>query len=223
MPFEPSLTPAQKTEITSYINAYRAKHQSPPLVWDESIATFSQQWSYQLLTNNDFSHSGNNQYGENLAYYKGYGTDTMKLLKKSIDAWYNEVTLYNYSRPRFSSGTGHFTCLVWKSSTKYALGISIDLASATAIITMNTSPPGNISGQYQDNVLPAIVLPPVPTPVPVPVPTPVPTPVPVPTPTFNKTNIIYSLYNIINAIKFNQSRTSIINLINTLISQINAT
>lgn len=206
MPFEPSLTPEQKTEITSYINTYRAKHQSPPLTWDESIATFSQEWSYQLLTNNDFSHSGTTLYGENLAYYKGYGTDTMTLLKKSIDAWYNEVTLYNYSKPRYSSGTGHFTCLVWKSSTKYALGISIDLATATAIITMNTSPPGNVAGKYQENVLPLTILPPV---VP-----------PVVTPT--KATIIYALYNIINAIQFNQSRTSIIALINTLIAQINS-
>ena len=218
MPFEPSLTPAQKTEITSHINAYRAKHQSPPLVWDDTIATFSQEWSLQLLTNNDFSHSGNNQYGENLAYYKGYGTDTMKLLKKSIDAWYNEVTLYNYSKPRYSSGTGHFTCLVWKSSTKYALGISIDLATATAIITMNTSPPGNVAGKYQENVLPLTILPPVVPPVIPPVIPPVVPPVVTPT----KATIIYALYNIINAIQFNQSRTSIIALINTLIAQINS-
>jgi hypothetical protein len=211
MPFEPSLTPQQKTEISDYINAYRAKHQSPPLVWDDTIATFSQQWSYHLLTTNDFSHSGNTQYGENLAYYKGYGTDTMTLLKKSIDAWYNEVTLYNFARPGFSSGTGHFTCLVWKSSTNYALGISIDLATSTAIITMNTSPPGNISGKYQENVLPLTILPPVLPPVVPPVPT-----------TLNKTSIVYALYNIINAIQFNQSRTSIIALINTLIAQINA-
>jgi len=218
MPFEPSLNPQQKTEISDYINAYRAKHKSPPLVWDDTIATFSQQWSYHLLTTNDFSHSGNTQYGENLAYYKGYGTDTMTLLKKSIDAWYNEVSLYNYNRPGFSSGTGHFTCLVWKSSTRYALGISIDLATATAIITMNTSPPGNISGKYQENVLPLTILPPVlPTPLPVPLPTPSPVPLPL-----TKTEIIYALYHIINAIQFNQSITSIISLINALISKLNA-
>jgi hypothetical protein len=37
-----------------------------------------------------------------------------------LKAWYDEISLYNYNNPVFSSGTGHFTQMVWKSST--ALG-----------------------------------------------------------------------------------------------------
>ena len=88
---QPTLTVEQQTEIAAYVNALRAKHQAPPLVWDNSIYSFSQGWSYYLSSNNLFQHSTNNAYGENLAYFQGYGSDPMVLIKLSIDSWYNEV------------------------------------------------------------------------------------------------------------------------------------
>ena len=60
-----TFTTEQKSEITNYINDYRAKHQSPPIIWDDTIASFSQQWAYYLLSNNLFQHSGSALYGEN--------------------------------------------------------------------------------------------------------------------------------------------------------------
>lgn len=165
---QPILTPEQITELTNYVNAYRAKNQAPPLAWDTTIAEFAQSWSFYLISNNEFKHSGNHLYGENLAYFQGYGTDVMALLKKAIDLWYDEITLYNFNNPGFSSATGHFTCLVWKSSTKFAMGISINDVTNTVDITMNTSPPGNYIGQFQENVLPVL-----PTPSPTSAPSPV--------------------------------------------------
>jgi Cysteine-rich secretory protein family len=170
---QPVLTSDQITEITHYVNAYRAKNQAPPLIWDTTIAQFSQQWSYYLVSNNEFKHSGNNLYGENLAYFQGYGSDLIRLIKKSIDLWYEEIALYDFKNPGFSHATGHFTCLVWKSSTHFGMGFSINTATNAVDITMNTSPPGNYSGKYEENVLPltpAPILPGVPRPKPMPKP-----------------------------------------------------
>ena len=163
-----ALTPVQIAEISNYINTYRAIHQSPPLTWDDTIATFSQEWANTLLAENRFQHSENKSYGENLAYYQGYGTDIMTLLKKAVHDWYNEHALYDYNNPGFSSGTGHFTCLVWKSSTRFGMGISIDAATTKVDVTMNTSPPGNYEGEFAANVLPSISIS-----IPLPPPTPV--------------------------------------------------
>jgi uncharacterized protein YkwD len=44
-----SISASQISEITAYINSYRAKHSSPPLVWNSDIATYSQNWSDYLL------------------------------------------------------------------------------------------------------------------------------------------------------------------------------
>ena len=178
---QPGLSSEQKQEITNYVNMYREKHRSPPLVWSDPISAFSQNWSYYLITNNLFEHSGSSIYGENLAYFQGYGTDVMTLLKKAVDDWYNEISAYDFNNPGFSSSTGHFTCLVWKESTSFGMGISINVNTSAVDVTMNTSPPGNVAGEFQNNVLP-IVPTPVPTPVPAPVPTPVPTPAPAPVP-----------------------------------------
>ena len=80
---EPTLTAVQQVEISNYINALRLKHQAPAIIWDSKIYSFSQKWSSYLATNNLFQHSKSQDYGENLAYFRGYGTDIMVLLKLS--------------------------------------------------------------------------------------------------------------------------------------------
>lgn len=78
---QPVLTPEQITEITNYVNAYRTTNQAPPLAWDDTIHTASQGWSFNLVSNGIFVHSKNPLYGENLAYFQGYGTDVIYLIK----------------------------------------------------------------------------------------------------------------------------------------------
>ena len=184
------LTSYQKTQISDYINMYRTKHQVDNLMIDNTISLYSQNWSDNLLTNNLFKHSGTQLYGENLAYFQGYGTDVIVLLKLSVDAWYNEIKLYDYNNPGFSEETGHFSCLIWKSSTSFGIGISIDTITSKAIICMNTYLPGNITGPtnldttntFKINVLPLLEPTPIPKPTPIPMPTPMPTPIPMPMP-----------------------------------------
>jgi hypothetical protein len=218
---QPTITLEQKTEITNYINNYRARHQSPPLTWDETIATFAQQWSFYLLSNNLFQHSGSALYGENLAYFEGYGNDIVILLKKAIDNWYNEITLYNFTNPGYKQGTGHFTCLVWKSSTKFGMGFSIDPSNNNKVdITFNSEPPGNYQGQFAQNVLAPTGT--TPLPLPTPTPSPTPSPIPIPTPAqSNKTVIIVALYNIIYIIQSNQSKAKVISALYDLIKVVN--
>ena len=176
-------TYAQKAELTNYVNAYRAKHNSPPLVWDDTISAFAQEYSLYLVTHNLFQHSNKEGYGENLAYFQGYPNEMMTLIKKSIDLWYDEIKLYNFNYPGYSPSTGHFTCLVWKSSTTFGMGYSYNNDTKVVDITMNTAPPGNIIGQFQQNVNPPNGTSPQPTPTPYPIPTPSPAPIPYPTPT----------------------------------------
>jgi hypothetical protein len=216
---QPVLTSVQITEITNYVNNYRALNQAPPFVWDTTIQAFSNHWSYYLLTNNLFQHSKNQLYGENLAYYEGYGTDIMTLLKKAVDDWYNEISLYNFSNPGFSADTGHFTCLVWVASTNFSIGISIDETTSAADIVLNTSPPGNIIGEFQKNVLPVKTIIPVPAPLPAPVPIPPIPPIPI-SQSAQINNIINQLYNVIYSINARQPIYFMIVSINKIISDI---
>jgi hypothetical protein len=212
-----SLTSNQQQEIVDYINVYRAKNQASPLLWDSTIALFSQHWSDYLLSNKLFQHSGTQLYGENLAYFQGYGSDPMTLLKNAVDAWYNEISAYNFSQPGFSETTGHFTCLVWLASTHMGMGISYNATTNTAIITMNTSPPGNVIGKFQQNVLPLVgSIPPVIVPPP---PTTPPSTTTHP-PLNTKYNLVHQLYDVIQDIRLNHSKTIIERKINNVMNGI---
>jgi hypothetical protein len=241
-------TYAQKAELTDYVNAYRAMHNSPPLVWDNTISAFAQEYSLYLVTHNLFQHSNKEGYGENLAYFQGYPNEMMTLIKKSIDLWYDEIKLYNFNYPGYSPSTGHFTCLVWKSSTKFGMGYSFNNDTKVVDITMNTAPPGNIIGQFQENVSPpngtiqqpmptpyptptpspAPIPYPTPTPVPAPIPYPTPTPVPLPTPMpfppYDETEyvkrIVYSIYSLINMINRKRPMRILIYSVDEIISNL---
>ena len=205
---QPVLTADQILEITKHVNNYRILHQVPIMNWNPYIANFSNTWANQLLSNNMFQHSGNKLYGENLAYFQGYSSDVMTLLKTAIDAWYNEVKLYDYTKPGFSDKTGHFTCLVWKNSNEFGMGISVNTSTDTVDVVMNTSPPGNVIGEFQKNVFPIInIITPVPEPVPLPAPAPVPVPLPAPAPApvpkpNNMPLLINNIINTLNNVLF---------------------
>ena len=151
-----TLTSQEQMAISNYINLYRTKNQAPPIIWDNSIAAFSQEWSHHLDASNVFVHSNTQTFGENLAFYQGYGTDKMTLLRKAVDNWYNEIAFYDFKNPGFSESTGHFTCLVWKSSVLFGMGITINPETTAAVVVLNTSPPGNVIGQFKQNVLPVL-------------------------------------------------------------------
>jgi hypothetical protein len=232
LPYQTPLTDVQKKELTDYINQYRKAHQAQDLTWNNNIATFSQSWSNYLLSNNLFQHSGNQMYGENLAYFKGYGNDPMTLLKLSIDLWYKEIEYYDFSKPGFSNETGHFTCLVWKNSKTFGMGISI--MDDTVVVSFNTTPPGNILGSFEENVLPKLPDVPLPQPPNVPPPSipsgplipsqPVPPPEPTPSPILpnNKTMYIVSMiYNVIDEVKKpNSNKVMIIHYLKKVIKEL---
>lgn len=226
--YQPPLTDSQKMEMTEYVNQYRKAHQAPNLVWDETIANYSQTWSNYLITNNLFQHSGSQMYGENLAYFKGYGTDTMTLLKLSIDLWYKEIAYYNFNKPGFSDETGHFTCLVWKNSKTFGMGISI--LDDTVVVSFNTSPPGNIVGEFDKNVLPKLENIELPQPPTVPTPTqPIQPPMPPPSQPENELNMpsnkiimmVTTLHKIIDELKKpNSNKIMVIHYLKHIIKQL---
>jgi hypothetical protein len=74
---------------------------------------------------------------------------------EATDSWYDEIKLYNFNRPGFSMGTGHFTQVVWKGSQKLGVGFALTGDGKTLYVVAQYSPPGNYQGQFGQNVLPA--------------------------------------------------------------------
>ncbi len=136
-----------ETTILQAHNKVRQLHHVSPLVWDDELASFAEQYANHCK----FKHSGSS-YGENLA--AGYPS-----ISAAVNAWYIENKLYSYNHPGFSYQTGHFTQMVWKGTQKVGCGyVTCDGNNGTPgrFLVCEYSPAGNIAnhGFFANNVLP---------------------------------------------------------------------
>jgi uncharacterized protein YkwD len=132
-------------------NLYRAKHGVPPLVLSTQLNDVAQHYAEQLARTHRLVHSGKKQYGENLFAFQS-SDQGLPRPEAVVDRWYSEIHHYNFDKPGFQAGTGHFTQLVWKSSQALGMGIA-QAADGTWYVVGNYSPPGNISGRFPTQVL----------------------------------------------------------------------
>ncbi|XP_074526269.1 Golgi-associated plant pathogenesis-related protein 1-like [Halichoeres trimaculatus] len=131
-------------------NAYRKRHSAPPLEYNDELNATAQSWANHLLASGAFGHS-NTRDGENI-----YMSAGIKLTgRDAVDAWFSEIQDYNFSYPGFSGSTGHFTQVVWKSTTELGVGMATD--GYRAYVVGQYRPPGNMNmpGYFAKNVLQA--------------------------------------------------------------------
>merc|ERR1719219_1296137 len=139
-------TSFQQGELKKH-NEYRALHGAPAMTLDAQACKQAQNWANHLAKTGKFSHSGVQGYGENLYMTSGsYATGS------ATKDWYDEIKHYNFKNPGFSMKTGHFTQLVWKSSTKFCIAKAT--GSQGTVVVANYSPAGNMMGDFPNNVLP---------------------------------------------------------------------
>jgi hypothetical protein len=136
------------------VNHYRKLHQAGPVVWDNTLASQSSKWAENLAGGNKLIHSTpNGTYGENLATTY----DTEDPIGDAVDMWYKEVSYYDYTKPQFSTTTGHFTQLVWNSTRRIGAGYARN-SRGMQFVVMRFVPPGNYENQYTKNVFPKVAI-----------------------------------------------------------------
>lgn len=125
-------------------NVLRALHGAPNMTWNDELTRFAADYAANNFTcdNVQLIHSGG-PYGENLA--AGYvGGDA------PVDAWYDEISLYNYSDPGFSEPTGHFTQLIWNTSLELGCAIVTCDNAWHQYTICEYYPRGNIVGMNEE-------------------------------------------------------------------------
>ncbi|MGC4022624.1 MAG: CAP family protein [Cyclobacteriaceae bacterium] len=125
---------------------------SPPLEWSQELAEYAQAWADNLAKNNDcqMKHrprdggKWNQIHGENIFW----GSASSYNAKNASESWYSEIKDYKYGPLTQSNwyGTGHYTQLVWKNTTKVGIGQAV-CSSGAIIIVGNYDPPGNYMGE----------------------------------------------------------------------------
>ncbi|EKM81187.1 hypothetical protein AGABI1DRAFT_112878 [Agaricus bisporus var. burnettii JB137-S8] len=136
-------------QALSVHNSYRAQYGAGALTYDNNLAAGAASYAAQC----NFAHSGGN-FGENLFASSGSGAT----INNAVDSWMAEAAQYDYNNPGFSAATGHFTQVVWKSSTNLGCasqqcttGSPFGSGEWTNILCRYT-PPGNFEGQFPENV-----------------------------------------------------------------------
>ena len=145
--FSPTYISADTT--LDYVNSYREKHMSPPVIYNSTLDQSATAWANTLAkqaTLLQHSPLAGSVYGENLAL------STNKSWNSAVDMWYNENKFYNYSNPGYYPNTGHFSALIWKNTKSIGTGYALD-SNNISYFVMQFYPPGNVIGQFKENVL----------------------------------------------------------------------
>ena len=126
---------------------------------DDDLNAAALVFAQELADKNLFYHDPNLQslgHGENL--YASWTSDPNAAVidyAKAVDAWYNEINDpgYDFETGGYQSGTGHFTQVVWKKSTKLGMAHAIASDGWIYVVARYTAP-GNYLSQFAENVLP---------------------------------------------------------------------
>ncbi|XOF33010.1 MAG: CAP domain-containing protein [Candidatus Electrothrix sp. YB6] len=150
-PVSPVLTPSA---MTAAHNTWRSQIGVPALRWSDSLARSSQQWADHLAGNNcrmqHSTHGGD--YGENL-YWVGPITSSdgnaavqAFTAQKVVDSWGSENKYYDYEDNSCHSVCGHYTQVVWKSTTEVGCAVAV-CGNKGQIWVCQYTPSGNMAGQ----------------------------------------------------------------------------
>ncbi|XP_043113550.1 Golgi-associated plant pathogenesis-related protein 1 [Puntigrus tetrazona] len=141
-----------KKEFLEAHNQYRKQHQAPELTYSAELCSAAQTWADHLLSIKSLGHS-DTENGENVFYSFSSAKKTPKG-NEAVDSWYSEIKDYKFSSPGHQQNTGHFTQVVWKSSTELGVGLATD--GNKVFVVGQYKPAGNITndGYYDKNVLP---------------------------------------------------------------------
>uniref|UniRef100_A0A0G4HDB0 SCP domain-containing protein n=1 Tax=Chromera velia CCMP2878 TaxID=1169474 RepID=A0A0G4HDB0_9ALVE len=151
-------------DLLQTMNQKRAMHGCPPLEWDDQLAERAHEWAKVLAGRlregrGDFMEHGMHEgCGQNIAAR----VENNMTGRSAAAGWYSEVGWFEYDNAdeveRAACGkaktaeaqTGHFTQLVWKSSTK--AGGWVEHVGGKTVIVCNFWPPGNVAGKFEANV-----------------------------------------------------------------------
>lgn len=144
------LTSEEARAVLEHHNKVRRDVGSPPLQWSDRLSAFAQRWAEKLAKDGcDMEHRPRTgewaqQYGENIFWGSA---DSYTPLDAS-ESWYEEIADYRYGVLDYNNWykTGHYTQMVWNTTTKMGMGKAY-CAGGEVIIVANYDPPGNMMGR----------------------------------------------------------------------------
>ncbi|XP_024215444.1 Golgi-associated plant pathogenesis-related protein 1 [Halyomorpha halys] len=146
-------------ECLCWHNVYRQRHGVPVLSLCSQLCERAQSWANHLAHTNSFFYKSDKDVGQNLFCRLTNTLQTDVTGQEVASYWYGAVRQYNYFKEpdvlHANVNAGHFTQMVWASTQRFGVGKACS-RSGKILVVAYYWPPGNISGQFQENVLPPI-------------------------------------------------------------------
>ncbi|XP_075227419.1 uncharacterized protein LOC142327928 [Lycorma delicatula] len=146
-------------ECLCWHNVYRQRHGVPFLSLCPQLCEKAQSWANHLAHTNTFFYRQDKDVGQNLFCRLTNTLQSDVTGQEVASYWYSAVRQYNYLKEpdvlHANVNAGHFTQLVWASTRLFGVGKARS-RSGKILVVANYRPPGNISGLFQENVLPPI-------------------------------------------------------------------
>lgn len=137
-------------------NDLRKKHGVPSVKHAKDLSDYAQKWAEHMAATSSFGHSSctlkSDRLGENIACRSGSGTVDYSG-KEVTDYWYSEIKDHTFGTEPRSTGTGHFTQVVWKETKEVGFG-KAKSSGGRVFVVGSYRPAGNMIGNYKDNVPP---------------------------------------------------------------------
>ncbi|ODM88553.1 Golgi-associated plant pathogenesis-related protein 1, partial [Orchesella cincta] len=134
-------------------NDIRVKHAAPKLAIDENLSekATNVQNTTQTLEELTIPVPTKEMLEKTCGCKQGTWTKD-EVSKVATESWYDEGKNYDFTKTVPQANTASFTQLVWKKSNKMGFGVAQKngFSAATALF----APPGNVEGQFADNVKP---------------------------------------------------------------------
>ncbi|KAH7673596.1 Cysteine-rich secretory protein-related protein [Dioscorea alata] len=130
-----------------YVNAHNSARSQVgvgPVTWDDTVAAYAENYANQRANDCQLIHS-NGPYGENLFW--GSGADYNAI--DAVNLWVSEGQDYDYNSNTCAQGKvcGHYTQVVWSSSTNIGCARVVCDNNGGIFITCNYNPAGNVIGE----------------------------------------------------------------------------
>ncbi|KAI7899748.1 CAP domain-containing protein [Cokeromyces recurvatus] len=125
-------------------NCYREVHHVPPVVWSKELEAHAQKVTDTCVWGHSMPGTGQN-------IGLGYSD-----IGDAINGFYEENVDYDYKTGSSKNGkvTGHFTQLVWNSTTEIGCAATYCKNYKATFYVCDYKPPGNVIGLYTKNVFP---------------------------------------------------------------------
>jgi pathogenesis-related protein 1 len=130
-------------------NKVREDVGSPALQWSTELAGYAQAWANHIAKDCNMKHRPSSglwaqKYGENIFW--GGGEEYTAL--NASESWYSEIKEYKYGPVTNNNWykTGHYTQMVWKTTTHVGIGKAV-CKNGSILIVANYSPSGNYIGE----------------------------------------------------------------------------